>query len=213
MERRPIASRETRWADATAAAIAKTGITPNAISVLGMIFAIFAGACFYFTRMECCSPLLLWIVGAVFVQLRLLANLFDGMVALLQKKNSLMGELYNEIPDRISDVVILVGFGYAAGSSVTLGFVAACIALFVAYLRAQLAVSVGKQYFIGPMAKAQRMAVVIGAALGTAILPDLGLPVYALWIVIVGGGITAVRRVLRGGSWLTQGPKKPPFDY
>ncbi len=43
MERRPIASRETRWAHSLAAAIAKTGITPNAISVLGTFFALAAG--------------------------------------------------------------------------------------------------------------------------------------------------------------------------
>ncbi len=213
MERRPIASRNTRWADACASAIAKTGITPNAISVCGMIFAILGGACFYFTQCGCFPPRLLWIAGAVFVQLRLLANLFDGMVAQLQKATSPLGELYNEIPDRISDAVILVGFGYAIGSSASLGFVAACLALFVAYVRAQIAVSGGKQLFIGPMAKAHRMAVIIGAAIATAILPEVAWPVYALWIVIVGSVLTAIRRILRGGSRLSQGPSKPPFDY
>jgi len=65
--------------------------------------------------------------------------------------------LYNEIPDRVSDAAICIGAGYGSGSLPELGYVAAVVALFVAYVRAQGAVAGAPQEFCGPMAKPQRM--------------------------------------------------------
>ena len=79
---------------------------------------------------------MLWLLAAGTVQLRLLANLMDGMVALASYEASPVGELYNEIPDRIEDVLILIGLGYAAGGAPTMGYGAAVLAVFVAYVRA-----------------------------------------------------------------------------
>jgi len=73
-----------------------------------------------------------WLAGAVLVQLRLLANLCDGMVAVLRNIASPVGELFNEVPDRVSDAATLIGFGYAAGSDGVLGFIAALLAVFLA---------------------------------------------------------------------------------
>ena len=100
---------------------------------------------------------ILWIVGAAFIQLRLLANLFDGMVAIARGTASKVGELFNEVPDRVSDSAILIGLGYAPGGQVGLGYAAALAAMMTAYVRA-----VGKgagtpNEFCGPMAKQQRM--------------------------------------------------------
>jgi hypothetical protein len=92
----------------------------------------------------------------------------------------------------------LIGAGFAAGSSPLLGFGAALMAVFVAYVRA-LGASVGAgQVFVGPQAKPQRMAVVTAACVLSAIVPALNavlcVIVTALWIVILGGAITVVRR-------------------
>ncbi len=43
-----------------------------------------------------------WLAGALLVQLRLLANLYDGMVAVLRQIASPVDELFNEVPDRVS---------------------------------------------------------------------------------------------------------------
>lgn len=203
MERRPIASRETRWAARTTTAIGRTGITPNGISVLGCLFAIVAGAAFALTGREILPDVLLWVVGAAFVQLRLLANLFDGMVAQERKIFSPVGELYNEVPDRISDTAILVGFGYAVGSNPTLGWLATACALFVAYARAQVAVSGAPQFFLGPMAKPQRMATVTVAALVSIFAPaEWGVPTIALGVIIAGCLVTSIRRLRKGAAHL-----------
>ncbi|MCU1407306.1 MAG: hypothetical protein JWQ43_3609, partial [Glaciihabitans sp.] len=63
-----------------------------------------------------------WLGAAAFVQLRLIANLLDGMVAVEGRKGGPTGDLWNEAPDRVSDVAIFIGAGYALGGCPLLGF-------------------------------------------------------------------------------------------
>ena len=42
-------------------------------------------------------------------QYGLLANLLDGLVAVEGGRRSPTGELFNEVPDRVSDVLVLAG--------------------------------------------------------------------------------------------------------
>jgi phosphatidylglycerophosphate synthase len=164
-----------------------------------MLCGIAAGVTFFQTA-NVSRSWILWLAGAVLVQLRLLANLYDGMVAVLRQVASPVGELFNEIPDRVSDAATLIGFGYAAGSNRLLGFVATILAIFLAYLRAQGKVAGAHQEFCGPMAKQQRMATVSLTAIACAVIPDAmnwQIPMFALWLIIVGSIITVLRRLQR----------------
>ena len=88
--------------------------------------------------------------------LRLLCNLFDGMVAVEGGKQSAIGSLYNEFPDHVADSLLIVGLGYAIGQS-DLGWFAALAAALTAYVRV-FGGSLGlTQSFMGPMAKQHRM--------------------------------------------------------
>ena len=79
------------------------------------------------------------------------------MVAVEGGKSSPVGALYNELPDRLSDSLLLVPIGYAAGVA-WLGWAAALLAALTAYIRA-VGGSLGlPQDFSGIMAKPQRMA-------------------------------------------------------
>ena len=100
------------------------------------------------------TPWLFWLLAAGLVQLRLLCNLIDGMVAIESGKGSPLGELYNEIPDRLSDAATLVGLGFAAGSVPWLGFLAAILAVFVAYVRAAVKIAGGAAGLLGPHGQA-----------------------------------------------------------
>jgi phosphatidylglycerophosphate synthase len=198
-DRRPLASRSWKISERIARWLARRGATPNAISIAGMICGILAGAMFAMTA-GAAYPWFFWVGGAVFVQLRLLANLYDGMVAVLRQAASPVGELFNEIPDRVSDAATLIGFGYAAGSNALLGFVATIFAIFLAYLRAQGKVAGAHQEFCGPMAKQQRMATVTITALFCAGVPgatDWQVPMFALWLIVAGCIVTVVRRLQR----------------
>ena len=198
-DRRPLASRGWKISEKVARWLARRGATPNTISILGMICGILAGTMFALTS-GATYPWFLWIFGAVFVQLRLLANLYDGMVAVLRETASPVGELFNEVPDRVSDAATLIGFGYATGSDSVLGFVAIIFAIFLAYLRAQGKVAGAHQEFCGPMAKQQRMATVTIAAIACAVVPgasDWQIPMFALWVIIAGCIVTIIRRLQR----------------
>lgn len=199
-DRRPLASRSWKISERIAQWLAAHHVSPNVISVTGMFCGIAAGAMLFATQQMGQPQWIFWLGGALFIQLRLLANLYDGMVAVLRQIRSPAGELFNEIPDRVSDTATLIGFGYAAGSQPLLGFVAALFAIFLAYLRAQGKVAGAHQEFCGPMAKQQRMATVTITAVICAIFSVAvawRLPTIALWLIILGCIVTCVRRLQR----------------
>lgn len=204
--RRPIAARRFAPIHRLAGALARTGVTPNAISVAGIGFALAAG--FALLQAGAPGPMRLggapwagaWLVAAAFVQLRLVANLIDGLVAVEGGLGSRLGPLYNEVPDRIEDTVILAAFGVAAGAP-ALGLWAALAAMATAYIR-QLGGALGQpQDFAGPMAKQHRMAAVtLGAVLGFGEAlagGGPGLPGLVLWAILIGSLATVARRLWR----------------
>jgi phosphatidylglycerophosphate synthase len=158
--RRPLASRNSRWAQRAATLLARSAVTPNQISMISIVFA-----CVGAVALVRASPLAL-LVAAVCVQLRLLCNLLDGMVAIEGGKQSPVGALYNEFPDRIADSVLLVALGYAALVP-WLGWLSALLAAFTAYVRATGGALIA-QDFRGPMAKPHRMAVLTIACIAGA---------------------------------------------
>src|SRR5262249_46597569 len=137
----------------TARLLARWGVSPDGISLAGLACGIAAGVALASTEPEGFTRRIAFVAAALFVQLRLLANMLDGMVAVRSGKGSPVGELYNEVPDRLSDFATLAGAGYAHGGDVALGYVAACVALFTAYIRALGKTATGRQEFCGPMAK------------------------------------------------------------
>ena len=110
-ERRPLKVRDARLAQKIAKWLSKKNITPNFISVTSVFFALLSAACF--VLMPFYNYLWLPFLAALFIQLRLLCNLFDGMVAVEGGKSTRSGELFNDIPDRIADPLIIVAVGYS----------------------------------------------------------------------------------------------------
>ncbi len=205
--RRPLKTRQWPVFQKLAATLARRDVSPNMISVWSVIFA--TGACGCLIATNHVSHDLLrrgcWLLSALMIQLRLIANLLDGMVAIEGGKKSAVGDLYNEVPDRISDPAILIGAGFAFGGCPLLGLGAALVSVFVAYVRA-IGASVGVgQVFLGPFAKQQRMALMTIVCVAGIVLPSrlqilhkenaFGITAAALAVIIVGGLVTSVRRL------------------
>ncbi len=205
--RRPLRSRDTKWATAIATLLARAGIRPNVISVAGAVFAACAGLCFWFagrTTHDWHWSVLL-VFAACGMQFRLLCNLFDGMVAIEGGfKKTKVGELFNELPDRFSDAFIFIGAGCSLPEfewTSDLGWTAAVLSLITAYTRA-LGASMGtRQHFLGPMAKQQRMAAMTLACGVGALAPVwpicAGTIPLALGLVAAGCVVTIFRRCQR----------------
>jgi phosphatidylglycerophosphate synthase len=211
IDRRPIATRNRRWAQATTTWLAARNVSPNAISIAGMCACIIGGIALGLTSVS--DYRILWLIAAAGAQLRLTANMLDGMVALASDRASKVGELYNEIPDRVSDAAIFIGAGFAWGGDITLGYIATILAIFTAYVRAAGKIAGGPNEFCGPMAKQHRMLVITLVCLYSAITPrswqmimfnawHIGLVTLGLAVIIVGCVITVIRRVGRIGHAL-----------
>jgi phosphatidylglycerophosphate synthase len=203
LQRRPIKLRSANWSVAAASWLVEAGITPNQVSIMSTVFAVVGAASLVATRAQTSylGTLSELVLAAFFIQLRLLCNMLDGLMAVEYGKATKSGELYNEIPDRISDTVLLVGAGYAASCgelSITLGWLAACLSLITAYVRAFGARYMTAQDFQGPMAKPHRMfALTVGslaAALQYAWLGNKSVLLATLLIICAGTAYTAIRR-------------------
>ncbi|MGZ7456553.1 CDP-alcohol phosphatidyltransferase family protein [Pseudomonas sp. Ma2-10] len=192
--RRPIKTRSAGWAKRITDILVRRDISPNQISVASIAFAL-AGV----VALNIDSGVIGSICCAIGIQLRLLCNLFDGMVAIEGGKKSDIGSLYNEFPDRIADSLLIVGLGYAIGQS-DLGWFAALAAALTAYVRV-FGGSIGlKQTFIGPMAKQHRMAVMTAGLLLNAVEANIYGSHYILLIALaaiaIGSVATCVTRTL-----------------
>lgn len=205
--RRPLKSRQSWWATSLAAWLARRRVQPNTISLTGVVFAAIGGGCLALTGLDGAVPRpLLLLLAAAMIQLRLVCNLLDGMVAIEGGLKTKSGELFNDVPDRISDPLLLVGAGYGVvwgAWAPTLGWLAACLAILTAYARV-LGVSVGTEaYFLGPMAKQHRMAAltiacVVGVVESLLLQPYAGHAVgIALVAIVVGSALTVARRLRR----------------
>jgi len=216
--RRPLKSRQTAWAAAAARWLVRHRVRPNVISLASVGFAAVAGLAFAATALFCtvtetCGLLLLAAVG---IQLRLLCNLMDGMVAVEGGMGGPLGDLFNDLPDRFADVFVLLGAGYAIADwrlgpldGVELAWLAALAAVLTAYVRVLGGLAGAKQTFIGPMAKPHRMALLTLAcalAAGERLLgwPTRVLPI-ALALVVLGCALTVARRLARIAADLRAG--------
>lgn len=201
--RRPLASRSTRWAAFLASTAVRAGFTADGISILSLVFAA-AGA-----------AALIWVPApwnllacAAGIQLRLLCNLLDGMVAIEGGRKSKVGMLYNEVPDRVADSLFLVALGYAIGVP-WLGWLAALAAAVTAYIRVLGGTFGLAQDFRGPMAKPHRMAAMtLGCLLGIGEFyffdrtgfdangtPHLCILHLTAWVIAFGGVVTCGTRL------------------
>jgi phosphatidylglycerophosphate synthase len=201
--RRPLASRSSSVAQSAVAMLLKTNITPNQISLVSIAVSLIGA----FALLHAPQMPWLYLLAALGVQLRLLCNLLDGMVAVEGGRGTPVGALYNEIPDRIADSLFLVAWGYACGLP-ALGWATALAAAVTAYIRV-LGGALGlKQDFRGPMAKQHRMAALtitcFAAMLETWLRGSSALLEIALWVVLFGSLWTCVERTRTIASGLEE---------
>jgi phosphatidylglycerophosphate synthase len=151
--RRPIAMAFRRTAEGATRLCVRWKVHPDTISYLSILAALAAAICFWKSGQ---SPWLL-IVAPLFCYLRLWFNMLDGMVALAASKASPRGEILNDLPDRVSDIVIFAGVAHSGLMNPFIGYWAAIFALLTAYV-GLFGQAVGVQReFGGMMSKPWRM--------------------------------------------------------
>jgi len=177
--RRPIANLFRKTANFAVTLSLRWNIHPDIISYLSVVAAGVAGVCFWKAKE---TPFLL-LIGPLFCYFRLWLNMLDGMVALASHKASLHGEVVNEVPDRVSDILIFIGVAHSNLCLLPLGYWAAILAVFTAYIGIfGQAIGVQRE-FSGFMSKPWRMVTIHFGS-------------WALWIQIWCGKSTTL-----GSNW------------
>jgi len=154
-------------------------IHPDTISYLSIAASALAALCLVRSGDS------VWLLAAApaLYYVRLWLNMLDGMVALAAGQASARGEILNDLPDRISDVLIFAGIAHSGLASSTTGYWAAILALMTAYV-GTLGQAVGVQReFSGVMAKPWRM-VALHAGVWAEVARQLG------WLHIPAGPLT-----------------------
>ena len=177
------------------------GISREWIAILGMVLGILAGLSFFVTS-EAPDPKWFWLLGMVFCLLRIGTIQIVGVLSSHSSRSLSEDEFFNELPERVSDAVTMIGFGFAVHSSPWLGLGAALGAIFSAYVRSmgQTMGADEKDSSRGPMTRTHRLLLVST----TSILMVCGIsyegfqtpiPQIALWTIIFGCFATIALRL------------------
>src|SRR5947208_14666989 len=119
-----------RTADGATNLCVRLGIPPDAISYLSILAALAAALCFWKSGRNAW----LLIIAPLFCYLRLWFNMLDGMVAVAAGKASARGEIVNDLPDRISDVIIFDSIAQSRLMNFAIGYLTAILSLFTRYV-------------------------------------------------------------------------------
>lgn len=153
--RREVSSRSNIFIRQIAIFLNKHNISPNIISTFSIILSLLVPiGCYiiYINQNVNLISVLLILSG---IQLRLLCNVIDGLVAIEGGKKSVVGGIYNEFPDRITDTIIILSISFLI--NLNLGFILSILAIMTAYVRLLGGTLGVKQTFAGPAAKQHRM--------------------------------------------------------
>jgi CDP-diacylglycerol--glycerol-3-phosphate 3-phosphatidyltransferase len=165
--------------------LTKWGVSPNSLTLAGVIITFFATIAFFLR-----SPRL----GGVLVLLGGLCDAIDGSLARNAGKATRFGALLDSSVDRYAEFVMLFGIGGYflmtqdyVNSAVT--FMALCGSFMVSYTRAR-AESLGLSAKVGVMQRPERI-VFLGAG---ALINPVALMI-AIWMVAIFANFTALQRL------------------
>src|SRR5215471_9751256 len=196
--RRPIAAEFRQTAGAATRFCVRHRIHPDAISYLSILAALLAAICFWKSG----ATRWLLIIAPLFCYLRLWFNMLDGLVAFAAGTASRRGEILNDLPDRISDIVIFVGVAHSGLMNPLIGYWTAIFAVLTAYVGLfGQALGVQRQ-FGGIMSKPWRMVALHAGAWLTFFLAPQSSATFTVFdwtclVVITGCVETMVVRLKR----------------
>jgi CDP-diacylglycerol--glycerol-3-phosphate 3-phosphatidyltransferase len=174
------------------AALARRGVTADAVTVVGTLGAV-VGALVFYTRG-------VFFVGTLVIWFSAMLDMVDGAVARARGGTSRFGAVLDSTMDRIADAAVfgaLVWWFAEAGDSRPLLLASLlCLVLgtVVSYVKAR-AEGAGLRCDVGLVERPQRLFIVL---LGTG-LDGLGVPyvqAFALWLLVVLSAITVVQRLV-----------------
>lgn len=179
----------------------RAGVSADALTASGLVFAALAGLGVWLGK-EGGGWILLVPAGAF---LRTAVNALDGMVASTTGTARPLGDVFNEVADRVGDVAVLLPLVLVPDVNDVLVAGTIAATLVTSYLGLAVKAAGGSRVYTGMMAKPDRMFVVGAAAIVGLVVDDPGAAfTAALWIMLAGVGITFLLRAVEARRELTQ---------
>jgi phosphatidylglycerophosphate synthase len=174
-------------------------VHPDVITWMSFLFSIAAGVCLFKANLR--WPLLL---TPIFITLRCMCNLLDGMVAIERKMTSTRGEALQDMVDRFSDSCTLLGVAFSSFGDLRLGIFAMTIMLISSHIGVLKKAVGGKREYGGILGKGDRFFLIGVASIAQYLWMDdvRGLHVLSimLGVIILGGIVTIVQRSISIGE-------------
>jgi len=174
----------SRIAEPLGRALAKTGLTPNMITALGLAGAL--GASVLIARGQ-------FLAGSVLMLAAAALDMMDGLLARATGRATTFGGIFDSLADRLSEAAVLAGVLFYFSSrgereETILVFVAMVGSLLVSYVRAR-AEAAGLQLRDGIFTRPERV-IVLGIGL---IIDQMRI---VLWILAVLANLTVLERLV-----------------
>lgn len=184
-----------KYLEPMAKATANAGITPNAVSMLSLLFAVLSGVLFYYSDASASMVA----AAGLMVAFNSLLDAMDGLMARYLGVSSPKGDFLDHVIDRYADVLIICGIFFGGYVYWQIGVVAIVGVQLTSYLGTQAqALNLGR-YYGGIIGRADRLILIMLASLVYVIYPG---EIYSLsslgWVIViiaVGSHITAFQRI------------------
>jgi archaetidylinositol phosphate synthase len=168
----------------------KMGLTPTAVSCLGMVFALFSAITYWKSSSN--TPLL--VIAALLLLLSGFCDALDGVLARLYEEVTVFGGFMDSLLDRYADVIVLGGIVLGGFSDVFWGITTITGTLLVSYARARAEAAGVKMESIGLAERPERIVVLALASLVTLVwFPTLKWSIILLAILT---NFTVLQRVI-----------------
>lgn len=182
-----------RLATRSMTGLARTRLTPNALTAAGVSISSLGGVLVYFEYRN--EILFYWLGGVVFVVGSLL-DVLDGALARQSGKGTPFGAFIDSTTDRIGEFVMLgaialVFFRQEKEWALALAIAAIGGSFLVSYTRAR-AEALGLKGDVGIGSRAERVVVIVAGL----VLAPWGVLPWAIYLLAVTAWITVVQRVL-----------------
>lgn len=132
-------------------------IDPDILGYLAVIIAFITLFCYIFAPEK---PILL-IISVVLTLFRMTLNTIDGVIAIERGNLKLKGEIVNALPDRYSDIFILIGIAMSPLCTPLLGIMGMASMFLVSYT-GMLSKAIGASWqHHGPLGKVERLILIM----------------------------------------------------
>jgi archaetidylinositol phosphate synthase len=169
---------------------ADAGVTPNTVTIMGLIVSLASAWCFYSWTS---SPLLLP-AAALLILLSGLFDAIDGIIARTKGKVTAFGGFLDSVSDRYADAMVLAGITLGGLCNPVAGFAALIGSLMVSYTRSRAEAAGVSMAGVGLAERAERMLILAAVTFITVFWIDA--LNYGVILLAVLSHVTVIQRTM-----------------